>query len=136
MKHPAPQRQIRNTNTDPQHQKWATFTYIGKETRKITKLFKDTKLKIAFRTRNTIQKLVRQHPQKDKYSDSGIYQMKCLDCLLKYIGQTGRTFQTRYKEHIHEIRNNNSKSGNSNHILNTGHKYGTIAENHGHHKNT
>jgi hypothetical protein len=36
-----------NTNMDPQHQKpkWATFMYSGKETRKITKLFKDTKIK-------------------------------------------------------------------------------------------
>jgi hypothetical protein len=78
--------QKRNTNTDPQHQKpkWATFTYIGKETRKITKLFKDTKIEIAFRTRNTIQNIVRQHPQKVKYSDNGIYQMKCLDCPLIY----------------------------------------------------
>jgi hypothetical protein len=37
--------------------------------------------------------------------------MKCLDCPLKYIGQTGRTFNTRYKEHIHDIRSNNSNSG-------------------------
>jgi hypothetical protein len=72
-------------NTDPQHQKpeWATFTYSGKETRKITKLFKDTKIKIAFRTGNTKQYIVRQHLQTDKYSDGGIYQMKCLDCPLK-----------------------------------------------------
>jgi hypothetical protein len=63
----------------------ATFTYIEKETRKITKLFKNTKIKIAFRTRNTIQNIVKQHPQKDKYNDSGIYQMKCLDCPLKYV---------------------------------------------------
>jgi hypothetical protein len=52
MKHPAAQKQKQNTNTDPQHQKpkWATFTYSRKETRKITKLFKDTKIKRAFRT--------------------------------------------------------------------------------------
>jgi hypothetical protein len=52
--------------------------------------------------------------------------MKYLDCPLKYIGQTGRTFNVRYKEHIHAIRNNNNNSGYSNHILNTGHTYGTI----------
>jgi hypothetical protein len=68
---------------------------------------------------NTIQNIVRQHPQKDKYSDSGVYQMKYLGCPLKYIGQTGRTFHTRYKEHIHAVRNNNSNSGYSNHILKT-----------------
>jgi hypothetical protein len=54
--------------------------------------------------------------------------MKCLDCPLKYIGQTGRTFNLRYKEHNHAIRSNCSKSGYSNHILNTGHTYGTITD--------
>jgi hypothetical protein len=53
---------------------------------------------------------------------------KCLYCPLKYSGQTGRTFNIRYKEHIQAIRNNNSNSVYSNHILNTGHTYGTIAD--------
>jgi hypothetical protein len=53
--------------------------------------------------------------------------MKCLDFPLKYLGQTGRTFNVRYKEHSQAIRNNNSNSGYSNHILNTGHTYSTIA---------
>jgi hypothetical protein len=33
-----------------------------------------------------------------------------------------------YKEHIHDIRSNNSNSVYSNHILNTGYTYGTIAD--------
>jgi predicted helicase len=32
--------------------------------------------------------------------------MKFMDCPLKYVGQTGRTFNTRYKEHIHDIISN------------------------------
>jgi hypothetical protein len=32
------------------------------------------------------------------------------------------------KDHLQAIRNNNSNSGYSNHILNTGHKYGTMAD--------
>jgi hypothetical protein len=75
---------------------------------------------------NTIQNIWKRKPHKDKYSRSGIYQMKCLDCPLKYVKQTGRTFKTRYKEHIHDIKSNNSNSGYSSHILNTGHTYGTI----------
>jgi hypothetical protein len=51
-----------------------------------------------------------------------------MDCPLKYIGQTGRTFKTRYKEHIQAIRNNNSNSGYSKHILSTGHTYGSITD--------
>jgi hypothetical protein len=54
--------------------------------------------------------------------------MKFLDCPLKYIGQTGRIFNIRYREHIHEVRTNNSNSGYSNHILGMGHKYGTIKD--------
>jgi hypothetical protein len=54
--------------------------------------------------------------------------MKCMDCPLQYMGQTGRTFETRYKEHIQAIRNNNGNSGFSNHVLNTGHAYGGITD--------
>jgi hypothetical protein len=34
-----------------------TVTYTGKETRHITKLFKNTIVKTAYRTRNTIKKI-------------------------------------------------------------------------------
>jgi PP-loop superfamily ATP-utilizing enzyme len=54
--------------------------------------------------------------------------MKCLDCRLKYIGQTERAFNITYKEQIHAIRSNNSNSGYSNHILNTRHTYGTVTD--------
>jgi hypothetical protein len=52
--------------------------------------------------------------------------MKCRDCPLIYIGQTGRTFNTRYKEHICNTKCNNSNTGCSKHILDTGHSYDTI----------
>jgi len=46
----------RRQNHNVQKQKWAKFTYFGKDTRWITKLFKDTKVRIAFTTNNTIGK--------------------------------------------------------------------------------
>jgi hypothetical protein len=95
--------------------------------RQITKIFKDTHLKIAFSTQNTIGSILRHQTKTEKYDNSGIYQIKCLDYPLRYIGQTGRMFKIRFKEHIQAIRNNNSNSGYSSHILNTGHTYGTIA---------
>jgi hypothetical protein len=105
--------------------KWATFTYIGKEKRKITKIFRNT-IKVAFRTKNNIQHILKPKLQSDKYSSSGIYRMKCLHCPMEYIGQTRRRFSIRYKEHIHDIRHNSSSTGYSEHILNTGHTYGTM----------
>jgi hypothetical protein len=59
-----------------------------------------------------------------------------MDRPIKYVGQTGRTFNTRYKEHIQNIRSNNSNSGYSNHILNTGHAYRMITDTyHGYYNN-
>jgi hypothetical protein len=54
--------------------------------------------------------------------------MKCLDCPLKYVGQTGRMFNVRYKGHIHAIRSNKGNSRYSNHILNMGHAYSTVTD--------
>jgi hypothetical protein len=46
MRHPNQHK--RNKTTDPQHQKtkWVTSTNSGKETKKITKLFKERQIKI------------------------------------------------------------------------------------------
>jgi hypothetical protein len=64
----------------------------------------------------------------DIYGRNGVHQMKCMDCPLKYIGHTGRTFYTRHKEHLEAIRNNNINLGYSNHILSTGHAYRNITD--------
>jgi hypothetical protein len=53
------------------------------------KLFKETQIKVAFQTRNTIQNIVKPYPQTDKYKKNGIYQIKYMDCPLKYVGQIG-----------------------------------------------
>jgi hypothetical protein len=41
--------------------KWAVFTYNGKQNRFVTKLFKNTNIRIAFKTQNTIGKLLRRN---------------------------------------------------------------------------
>jgi hypothetical protein len=66
-----------NKNTDRQHQKteWIIFTYSGKETKKVTKLFKETQIGTALRTRNTIQNVVKPLPLTDKYGRNGVYEM-------------------------------------------------------------
>jgi hypothetical protein len=97
-----------NHNTkETQKQKWATFTYFGTDTRTITKLLKNANIKISFKTTNTIKNHLRPKQQiADPYNNSGVYQLKCNESPLKYIGQTGRTFKTRYKKHIQGIKTN------------------------------
>jgi hypothetical protein len=120
---------FQNNNQD-NIKKWATFTYIGRETRNITKIFKTTNLKIAFKTTNTIQNhlcnLKEPNHQKNPYQNSGLYQLTCKEYNQKYIGQTGRTFKTRYNEHINAIKSNKLTSRYAQHILDNQHSYGTI----------
>jgi hypothetical protein len=58
---------------------WVKFTYIGKETRAVTKAFRSTNVNITFSTNNNVSSLltVRRHTTKDKYDISGIYQLTC-----------------------------------------------------------
>jgi hypothetical protein len=108
-------------------QKWATFTYSGPETRNITNLFRHTNLKISYKTTNTIKHHIKIRTEtQDIYSQSGVYQLQCGECPLKYIGQTGRIFKLRYKEHINAIRTNKQNSKYEQHILETRHNYDTM----------
>ena len=65
---------------------WATFTYVGKETSYITNIFRQTDLRIAFRTNNTIGNLLTQNkPFPDKFSLSGVYKLACPECQKAYV---------------------------------------------------
>jgi hypothetical protein len=92
--------------------KWARLTYICRETRFITKVFRNTPVRIAYTTRNTIQQLlsIPTTPSNDKYNKSGIYQLTCPDCSKKYTGQTDRTFSTRFHIHFRDYTQGHTKS--------------------------
>jgi hypothetical protein len=57
------------------------------------------------------------HPL-DKYEDSGVYMSSSVDCRKKKtVGQTGRSFHTRYKEHAQDYRLGNQKFNFAKHLL-------------------
>ena len=74
--------------------KWAKFTYVGRETKFITKLFKNSSVNISYTTHNTISKLLSHRPttNQNEFDGSGVYQLTCPDCKMKYVGQTGKSF--------------------------------------------
>jgi hypothetical protein len=119
-----------SSTTSKETRKWAKFTYVGKEVRAITKLFRETEVHIAYKTRNTMQHHLQLKNERDpdKYNHSGVYEMRCKSCDLKYVGRTGRSFRIRYKEHINAIHSNEPTSRYAQHILETGHAYGTIED--------
>ena len=117
---------LKETTTPP---KWASFTYIGKETSYITNLFRHTDLKIALRTNNTIGKLLTpKYHTPDPYSQSGAYKLTCPDCNKAYVGQTGRQFSTRYKEHKNAFRNNNQNNSFAKHLNEHAHSFGPMTK--------
>jgi hypothetical protein len=114
--------------------KWATFTYTGKETKYITKLFKNMNLNIAYKTNNTIECPLTQQQNKhhytnlDKFQKSGFYQLVYKECKKKYTGQTGCSFQTRFKEHLRDYKHNNGKLNFAQHLINNNHIFRTMEE--------
>ena len=124
-----------NRTTSENRNTWATFTFHSPIIRKITNLFKQTDLRIAYRSTNTIAQLMRRKGQhKDNntdtnqdYTKSGIYKLTCTTCNKAYIGQTSRTITQRYREHIHYIKNN-PQSAYAEHILRNIQEYGNLTE--------
>ena len=45
-----------------------------------------------------------KHINTNKFNKCGIYQLICQDFNMKYIGQTGRPFSVRFKEHFHDLK--------------------------------
>ena len=113
-----------------QKRKWAKFTYIGKETRFITKLFKNTDVQVTFTADNTIERrLAMKHgTDHSKYDKSGIYQLTCPDCKMKYTGQTGRPFRIRLQEHFRDFKYGNNRSKFAQHLLENKHSFGPMED--------
>ena len=120
----------KNNSKQQSGTKWAKFTYIGKETKFITKLFKDSPINITFTTRHTIKKLLSTKPQPihEQFDNSRVYQLTCPDCHKKYIGQTDRSFQIRFSEHFQDYKYSNNKSKFSQHLLDNRHSIGPIED--------
>jgi hypothetical protein len=116
--------------TQTTNKKWAKFTYMGKETRFITKILKKPGLHIAYTAKQTIGKLLtyeKDHPS-DKYENSGVYMLSCLDCHRRYVGQTGRSFCTRFKEHAQDYRLGNRKFNFAKHLIDNQHAWQPIED--------
>jgi hypothetical protein len=104
--------------------KWAIFQYHSPATRKIKNLFQSTDIQFIFKTPNTTYKLLQGNQQTEQYESDGLYGIKCSACNQWYIG---RSLNTRHKEHISYIRQNQI-SAYAMHILNNNHEYGPITE--------
>ena len=130
----ATQNKPSTTQTQPKT-KWVTFTYVGRQAKFITKLFKNTNINIAYKTNNKIGNILIHNTHtttnntRDKNNKRGIiYQVTCKDCNKRYIGQTGNSFYTKFREHFNEFKHGNGCSKFAQHLLENRHSIGPIDE--------
>jgi len=117
-----------NKTTIAQHR--VKFNYTGRIANKLKTVFKKKNLNIAFENKNKLKNILGN--PKDvitEHDKSGIYEVTCPVCNLRYIGQSKRKIITRFEEHIKFIRlNQPTKSAIAQHCL-TNITHGITSEN-------
>jgi hypothetical protein len=103
--------------------KCVTFTHYTPQVWNVTNLFKNTNLKVAFWTPNTIHQQLTDKPRNK--NPSRIYQLKRNICNNQYTGQSKWPITLRHREHIRYIGNNNATSVYVMHILDNRREIGT-----------
>lgn len=122
-----------NTNINREHKNYHTkFTFINKQTNKIAQIFRNKfKLNIAFSTNNNIRNLIGKHNLNnvDSFENSGIHRLECQadDCDSFYLGQTGRSYETRFKEHQMSVKYG-CPSAFSTHAFEKNHSFSSIQQ--------
>ena len=102
------------------------FTYVGIETKLITKIFKDINVKITFTTDNTIENHLATRQKQNKYEKCNMYQLTCPSCNMKHLGQTGRPFKVHFQEHLRGFKYGSKKSKFAQHLLENKHHIGPM----------
>ena len=89
----------------------------------LSNVFNKFNFKLAYKSNHSLSNLLGNPKDEIEVNQkSGIYEICCNECNVKYIGQTRRPILTRYKEHIAHFRfNRPEKSSVARHILEKGH---------------
>ena len=100
--------------------RWCKLPFIPHLSYKLSNIIQNAK--VSFYNPLSVGKIL--FNTKDKYDDlqkCGVYQLKCDNCETKYIGQTGRNFNVRMKEHRRCFLNNDESSGIAKHLCDENH---------------
>jgi len=110
-------------NAHTQQKQRVSMSFAPEITNKLKKSFNEHNMQIVYKSDRKLSNLLGSAKDKiPKLQKSGIYTIKCGDCNRKYYGQTKRTIDERYKEHMQCVRlNQPNKSAVATHILIDGH---------------
>ena len=99
------------------HKGFACLPYISGLTEPLTRLLRKNEIRVVNKPFKTLQQ---EFPspkfrQPSDLQSNVVYKIPCKDCPWNYIGETGRCFQTRKKEHQRNLKNYAKGSNFANH---------------------
>ena len=107
------------------NQQYCSAPYIPGASERISRIFKQNGVIISHKPCNTIESKLCQ--LKDKRNvmalSNVVYELRCKDCDVVYIGETGRQVGQRIREHENAIARNCHLSKINQHIRSTGHSF-------------
>ena len=122
-----------NTNQPVQHNnvinnettsKYISVPYIRGTSERVARIFKPHGIKIGHKPTNTIKtQLFNAKDKRPTLEKTGaIYKIKCSNCNIEYIGETGGELSKRIHEHKNAVQRKDPLSAIYNHINTTGHQ--------------
>ena len=102
---------------------FACLPYISGLTEPLTRLLRNNEFRVANKPLKTLQQEF-PSPKSKQLSDlqcNVVYEIPCRDCPWNYIGETGRCFKTRRKEHQRNLKNYAKGSNVANHAWQNNH---------------
>jgi hypothetical protein len=102
--------------------KWHRILYLDDFSQKVCKKLPKDRIKIANYNKSSLRSLLSHTKDRIPCEEkSGVYKLKC-ECGAIYIGQTGRKFQERVKEHQACVRNQKMNSQFAKHLIENNHR--------------
>jgi hypothetical protein len=103
---------------------YAVLPYIKGLTEPLERILKHHDIRVATKPLRTLQQLFPSPKDKPPPENqiNVVYKINCSDCSWSYIGETGRAFNTRRKEHIKNVELDKSGSNIANHAWANDHK--------------
>jgi hypothetical protein len=119
-----------NPTNKSRNNKYITLKYGNTLNYKVSNILKNHGYTVSYKTTNKLQDLINplNAPTGDKFDGSGVYKIHCNECPKYYIGQTGRSFRTRFKEHLPK-NTSAQKSNYADHLIESGHNYKSLEDN-------
>jgi hypothetical protein len=120
-------RRTRNKNGNYTAQ-FAILPFYPPLSYRIERVLRKHNINVCYSNRGKLKDMLGNGKRARDMSElSGVYEISCLDCEMKYIGQTRRRLDTRDKEHSTAIKNKQiTTSSVAKHCIETGHKRGDI----------